>query len=50
MTGREEVINLIPRYLIGIIYKTVKPSGLEKLQIIQNKTNLMFYVIFIFSD
>ena len=28
---KEEVINLIPHYLIDIIYKTVKPSHLEKL-------------------
>ena len=47
---KEEVINLIPHYLIDIIYKTVKPSHLEKLQIIQNVNKLMFQVIFIFSD
>ena len=45
-----EAINLIPRYLIDIIYKTGKPSYLEKLQIIQNINNLMFQVIVIFSD
>ena len=33
---RGDVINLIPHYLIDIIYKTVKLSHLEKLQIIQN--------------
>ena len=44
------LINLIPHYLIDIIYKTVKPSHLEKLQIIQNVNKLMFQVIFIFSD
>ena len=45
-----EAINLIPHYLIDIIHKTVKPSHLEKLQIIQNINKLMFQVIFIFSD
>ena len=33
---KEETINLIPQYLIDIIHKLVKPSHLEKLQIIQN--------------
>ena len=47
---KEEVINLIPHYLIDIIYKTVKPSHLEKLKTIQNVNKLMFQVIFIFSD
>ena len=47
---KEEVINLILHYLINIIYKTVKPSHLEKLQIIQNVNKLMFQVIIIFSD
>ena len=47
---KEEAINLIPHYLIDIIHKTVKPSHLEKLQIIQNINKLMFQVIFIFSD
>ena len=32
------------------IYKTVKPSHLEKLKIIQNINNLMFYVISIFAN
>ena len=41
-----EAINLIPHYLIDIIYKTVKSSHLEKLQIIQNVNKLMFQVIF----
>ena len=45
-----EVMNLIPHYLIDIIYKTVKRSHLEKLQIIQNVNKLMFQVIFIFFD
>ena len=47
---KKEAINLIPHYLINIIHKTVKPSHLEKLQIIQNISKLMFQVIFIFSD
>ena len=36
--------------LADIIDKTVKPSHLEKLQIIQNINNLIVKVIFIFSD
>ena len=36
----------IPYYMIDIIYKTVKPSQLKKLQIIKNIKNLMFQVIF----
>ena len=36
--------------MIDIIYKTVKPSHLKKLQITQNLEILMFQVIFIFSD
>ena len=36
--------------MINIVYKTVKPSHLKKLQTIQNIKNLMFQVIFIFSD
>ena len=38
------------RLLIDIIYKTVRPSHLEKLKTIQNVNKLMFQVIFIFSD
>ena len=30
--------------MIDVIYKTVKPSHLEKLQIIQNINNLLFQV------
>ena len=30
-----EAINLIPHYLIDIVHKTLKPSYLKKLQIIQ---------------
>ena len=33
--------------MIDIIYKTVKPSYLEKLEIIQNTNSQMFQVIFI---
>ena len=47
---KEEAINLIPQYLIDNIHKLVKPSHLEKLQIIQNINKLMFQVIFTFSD
>ena len=43
-------MQLIPHYLIDTIYKTVKPSHSEKLQIIKSINNLMFQVIFIFSD
>ena len=39
---KEEAINyLIPHNLIDIIHKTVKPSHLEKLQIIQNINKLI---------
>ena len=47
---KEETINLIPHYLISIIYKPVKASHLEKLQIIENINNLLFQILFIFSD
>ena len=36
--------------MTDIIYKAVNPSYLIKLQTIQNIKNLMFQVIFIFSD
>ena len=36
--------------LIDIMHKTIEPSHLEKLQIIQNVDKLMFRVIFIFPD
>ena len=39
---KEEAINLIPQHLKDIIHKLVKPSHLEKLQIIQNINKLMF--------
>ena len=47
---KEEAMNLIPHYFIVIVYKTVKPSNLQKLQIIQNVNKVMFQVIFIFFD
>ena len=43
-------MNLILNCLIDIIYKTVKPSHLKKLQIVQNINELMFQAILIFSD
>ena len=36
--------------MIDNIYKTVRPSNSKKLQVIQNIKDLMFKVIFIFSD
>ena len=49
---KEERANKLNTTLFDFIdiYKTVKPSHLEKLQIIQNVNKLMFQVIFIFSD
>ena len=44
------LIKLIPHYLIYIIYETVKPSHLEKLQIIKNVNNLMFQVILVMIE
>ena len=38
---KEESLNLIPHYLVDIIHKIVKPSHLEKLQIIQNINKLI---------
>ena len=38
-------MQLIPYFLIDIIYKTVKSSHLKKLQAIQNTKNLIFQVI-----
>ena len=43
-------VNLISYCMIDNICKSVKLSHLENLQIIQNINNLMFQVIFIFSD
>ena len=48
--NKDEVTNLIPHNLIDIIYKTVNPSHLEKLQLKQNVNKLIFPVIFVFSD
>ena len=48
--NKDEVINLIPHHLIDIIYKTVNPSHLEKLQLKQDVNKLIFPVIFIFSN
>ena len=45
-----QTVNLIYYYMIDNIYKSVKLSHLENLQIIQNINNLMFQVIFIFLD
>ena len=48
---KEEVINLIPHYLIDIIYKIVaKAITFRKIAIVPNGNKLMFQVIFIFSD
>ena len=43
-------MKLMSYYLIDIIYKTIRPSDLKKLQIIQNIINLVFQVISIFSN
>ena len=43
-------MNLIPHYLIDIIHKTVKPSHLEKLQIMKNISKQMLQVISIFQQ
>ena len=48
--SKGQTIKLIPFYMIDIIYKTVKPSYLKKLQIIENINNTMVEFIFIFSD
>ena len=48
-----ETLNLIPYYLIQDRYYIQNCNTimhLEKLQIIQNINNLMFQIIFIFSD
>ena len=41
------VLNI--HYMINI-YKTIKPSHFEELHMIQNNNNLMFHVIFMFSN
>ena len=43
-------MKLMSYYLIDIIYKTISPSDLKKLQIIQNIINLVFQVISLFSN
>ena len=45
-----EALKSIPYYMIDIIYKTLKPLHLKKLQITQNIKNLMFQVTFILPD
>ena len=50
MVAKEKQKKIIPYCMIDIIYKTLKPSHFTKKQIIQNIKNLMFQVIFIFSD
>ena len=50
MVANERQLKLLLHYMIDIIYKTVKPSHSEKLQIIENKNNLMFQFIFTFFD
>ena len=45
------VLNLIPYYLIDIIYKIVaKAITFKKIAIIPNENKPMFQAIFIFSD
>ena len=38
---KEEAINLIPQHLKDIIHKLVKPSHLQKSQIVQNINKIM---------
>ena len=45
-----QAIELMRYYMIDIMYKTIKSSHLKILQIIQNINNLLFQVIFFFSD
>ena len=45
-----EAIELIPYYVIDNVYKTLKPSHLNKLEIIKNINNLLFQFILIFFD
>ena len=48
---KEEVITLIPHYLIDTIYKIVaKAIPFRKIAIISNGNKLIFQGIFIFSD
>ena len=49
--SKEEVVNLIPHYLIDIIYNIVaKAITFRKIAIVPNGNKLIFQVIFIFSD
>ena len=49
--SQEEVINLIPHYLIDIIYKIVaKAITFRKIAVVPNGNKLMIQVICIFSD
>ena len=52
MVAKKKVANKLNTTLFDLIdiYKAVKPSHLEKLQIIQNVNKLMFQGIFIFPD
>ena len=50
MQRRGNKLNTTLFDLIDIIYKTVKPSNLEKLQIIKNINKLIFQVAFKFFD
>ena len=45
-----EARKLIPYYMIDFIYKTVTPSHLKKLQILEKIKSLMLQIIFVFSD
>ena len=48
---KEEVINLIPHYLIDIIYKIVaKAIPFRKIAFVPNRNKLMLQIIFILSD
>ena len=49
--SKEEVKNLIPHYLIDIIYQIVaKATTFRKIAVVPNGNKLMIPVIFIFSD
>ena len=48
--SKGEAINVISKYLKDIIHKAVKPSHLDKIEIMQNINKLMFQAIIIFSD
>ena len=46
----EKAVSLIPCYMIYMFHKIVKGSHLKQLRITEIINNLMFRVIFIFSD